>query len=130
MLQQPIARGLLLCGDVYRIEGTGNAILVNQFVSLSVPSFPARTAPFVVFSLLSDGLGRWPMALTLTRLDTLEEVYRQTWESSFADPLRDVRMRIAVLECEWPVAGRYAVGLWAGEQQVAEGIVTLVQAGG
>ena len=92
-----------------------------------MPSFPATSDRFTVFALLSDGLGDWPMALTIARPDTLEDIYRRSWTARFTNPLSERRLMIRLRDFTWPIAGRYAVILWADEQEMAQATVELYQ---
>ncbi len=86
MLQRPTASGLILCQEVIIEEKTRRATLVNTTDWLRCPTFPSPPQRLVAYAVLTDGLGDAEMALTVTRLDTLEEVDKKQLRARFSDP--------------------------------------------
>jgi hypothetical protein len=119
MTQRPVAIGLLLCEQVIIEERTRNATPVNCFTHRTVEAIPAEPFPFVVFAVLTDGLGDIRLELLIERLDTLEEVYQATASYRSTDPLQTVRYILRVRRCSFPVPGHYQVRLLADDETVA-----------
>ena len=120
MIQRPVAIGLTLCEQVIIEEGTRRVTLVNCFTRHTVERFPSETFPFIVFAILADGLGEMLLEVVIHRLDTLEETYRAGQQVRFADPLQNLRCSLRILDCSFPVAGHYQVGLFVGGEMVAQ----------
>src|SRR5262245_34967042 len=80
----------MLCQKIISEEHTRNITLVNCFRRLRVRSFPLQLE-FAVFAALTDGLGRMSLDLTVSRLDTLDDIHSWSWPVTFPDPLSEVR---------------------------------------
>jgi hypothetical protein len=107
MVPPPIALGLTLCEKVIVEEGTKNVTLVSTFTKLRVDQFPTGPQRFVVFAVLTDGLGDGTIELVITRLETDEAIYTYRNRLRFPDRLTEVRVLMRVNECSFPAPGRY-----------------------
>jgi hypothetical protein len=107
MIQRPVAVGLTLCEKRIVEEGTGHATLVNCFRRVFAAEWPLVLPEFFVHAWLIDGLGECSLRLSVTRLDTLEEILAQEQRVGFPDPLRITRLHSRVGPLRLPVAGRY-----------------------
>ena len=103
MLQRPSAAGLLLCEQVILEEKTRNITLVNSFTRFRGSNFPTPPQRFVVYAVLTDGLGDAWMSLVVHRLDTVEEVHDLHWQMKFRDPLRQIRVVLRLTDLSFPV---------------------------
>jgi hypothetical protein len=83
-------------------------------------TFPSPTQAFVLWTMLTDGLGDATMSLVVARLDTLEDIYRSRWPMQFSDPLRVIRLILRMSEVSFPVAGEYQFSLSADGEWVAQ----------
>src|SRR5438046_2751611 len=119
MIQRPVVIGLTLCETVIIDADTRNVTLVNCFSHRQVPGVPSGPVPFVVFALLTDGIGEGPLTVRIRRLDTLDVVYRQEQTVRFPDPLAESRFRFRVRSCRFPVTGMYEVQLHADGEMLA-----------
>jgi hypothetical protein len=126
MLQRPTALGLILCQEVIIEENTRRATLVNTMSWLRCPTFPSPPQRLVAYALLTDGLGDAELALTVSRLDTLEEVDEQRWQWRFTDPLRHYRITARYSNLSFPVPGRYAFDLSADSELVTQTVLRVV----
>jgi hypothetical protein len=120
MKQRPVAIGLLTCEQVIVEEKTRNITPVNCFTRRSVEHFPSEVFPFVVFAMLTDGAGEMPLAVSISRLDTLDEIFRRSVSVKFANPLQEVRCVVRIRGCSFPVAGHYEIMLLADNEMVAQ----------
>jgi hypothetical protein len=120
MKQRPVAIGLLTCEQVIVEEKTRNITPVNCFTRQSVEQFPSEMLPFVVFAMLTDGSGEMPLAVSIARLDTLDEIYRRSVSVRFDNPLQEFRCIVRVRDCSFPVAGHYEILLLADNEMVAQ----------
>ena len=120
MAQRPVASGLLLCEQAIIEERTRNVSLVNCFNRRTVERFPSERFPFVVFALLTDGLGEIPLEVVIQRLDTLDEIYFRTVSFRFASPLQEVQFLLRVRDCSFPVSGAYQVALLVESEPLAQ----------
>jgi hypothetical protein len=119
MKQTPVSIGLFLCEQVIIEEKTGNVTPVNCFTRRKVSGFPSEPVPFVVFALLTDGLGEMPLEVSLERLDTMEELFRTVLPYRFVNPLREVRFILRVRGYSFPVPGHYQLSLFAENELLA-----------
>ncbi len=126
MLQRPTAVGLILCQEVIIEETTRRATLVNTMDWLRCPAFPSPPQRLVAYAVLRDGLGDAAMALTVSRLDTLDELKEKRWRMRFADPLRHLRVVMRYTDLFFPVPGRYAFGLSADGELVTQTVLQVV----
>src|SRR5262245_61603240 len=126
MSQRPVAVGLLLCEQVIVEENTRNLTPVNVFSQRVAEQFPSEI-PFVVFAILTDGLGEMPIDVAISRLDTLEEIYRTGTSFRFSHPLQNVRCMMRIYDCGFPVPGPYQATLFADEEMVAQRRFMIVQ---
>src|SRR5260370_10563590 len=78
MVQRPTAVGLFLCEQLIVEKGTDNLTVVNAFIRQTVASFPSEPFPFLVFALLTDGLGDATIDVVISRLDTMEDLYQRS----------------------------------------------------
>jgi hypothetical protein len=127
MKQTPTLIGLFLCEQVIVEETTRNLTLVNCFVRRTVERFPSEAVPFVVFAVLTDGLGDILLEVVLHRLDTMEEIYRVALPSRFPDPLQEFRCTLRVRGYSFPVPGQYQVTLLGDHEVLAQRKMVLHQ---
>ncbi len=120
MKQRPVAVGLLLCEQVIIEEQTRNVTPVNCFTRRTARQLPSEIIPFVVFAILTDGVGDVRLEVTIQRLDTLDEIYRRSMTFRFPGPLQEARCRLRIGDCSFPVAGYYQVTLMAEGELVAQ----------
>ncbi len=120
MSQRPVAIGMLLCEQVIIEEKTRNATPVNCFRRRAAKHFPSEASPFMVFAMLTDGLGEMPLEIVIERLDTFEEVYRRSFPARFPSPLQEVRCLLRIGDCSFPIAGHYQVTLLVDNGFVAQ----------
>jgi hypothetical protein len=102
MLQRPSAVGLFVCEQLIVEEGTKNLTVVNAFVRRTVASFPAEPFPFLVFALLTDGLGEGTVDVVISRIDTEEELFQRSTPYRFTDPLAKMQLTLRVRHFSFP----------------------------
>jgi hypothetical protein len=120
MAQRPVAIGLLLCEQVIVEEKTRNVTPVNCFTHRIATRFPSEVFPFVVFALLTDGMGDIPLEVRISRLDTLDEIFRRSVSFKFTNPLSEVRCIVRIRDCSFPVSGHYQIMLLADNEMVSQ----------
>ena len=123
MIPPPMVLGLTICEKGIVEEGTRNVTLVNTFTRLVVEEFPSPPQRFSVYSMLTDGLGDATILLTVTNLETDEEVDRIERRFRFPDRLAEVRLLFRIRECSFPVEGTYQItlsidGEWLSERRL------------
>jgi len=106
MADNPVAIGLMLCDQVIIDKDTGKPSPVGIFTGLAVDDFdePQR---FSAFAALTNGRGQGKLELVVFRLDTGDQIYRQTYAISFPDVLAVVNVNIRIRRIEFPAAGWY-----------------------
>ena len=127
MQQKPVPIGLVLCEQVIIEEKTRNITPVNCFSQRTVEGFPSLPFPFILFAIITDGLGDMTLEIVIQRLDTLDEIYRASVPFRFAHPLQEARCTFRIRNCIFPVAGRYNVMLLADQELVAQRRIRIVQ---
>jgi hypothetical protein len=120
MNQLPNAVGLILCEKVVIEERTRNATLVNHITRFPGRTFPTPPQSFVVYAVLTDGLGDATMSLVASRLDTFEDIAVHEWPKAFSDPLRDIRLVLRLAHLSFPAPVRYQFSLLADGEWVAQ----------
>src|SRR4051794_19378110 len=102
MLQLPSAEALILCEKAIIEDRTRNVTLVSTVYKLRSREFPARSQQLAVYALLTDGVGQARMALAVSRLDTLEDIFTYRWRKAFRDPLARVKIILRFSGFEFP----------------------------
>lgn len=128
MAQKPVAIGMLLCDQVIVEEGTRNVTLVNCFTQKPVRRLPSDPFSFIVFSILTDGLGEFQLSVVIQRLDDLEEVYVRSIVVRFTSPLQEARCMLQCSDCSLPVFGGYQVTLLADDEPLARRKLYIISA--
>jgi hypothetical protein len=127
MIQRPSAVPLVLCKDVLIEHNSQRPSLIRCFHKLTSRSFPTGARPFWVYTVLTDGIGIVRFSLRITRLDTMEEVYKRSWQAEFANPLQKLYLRVRISTCSFPVPTRYVIALYADEESIAEIVLPVVE---
>jgi hypothetical protein len=122
MLQTPVAVGLFLCEAIIVEEQTNNITPVNCFTLRAVETVPSKPGPFVVFALLTDGMGAGTLELVTQYLgsETLDLIYRVRLPVNFASPLQTVRCIVRPRDCVFPATGFYQAVLLADGLSIAQ----------
>lgn len=120
MSQVPVAVGLFLCEQAIIEEQTHNITLVNTFTRRVVDEIPWAPTNFVLFAVLTDGLGDVPLNLLIYRLHDMEEVFASSGKMRFTNPLNELRCLLRVRNCLFTEEGFYQVTLLAAGEQVAQ----------
>jgi hypothetical protein len=111
MMPAPIALGLTLCDYVLVEEGSKKVSLIGSFIGIRAAKFPFVPLPFCVFAPLTGGLGDGRVELSVTDLDSNEEIYSLVRALRFPDRFVEVHVLFRLSECEFPQAGSYLVTL-------------------
>ena len=127
MAQRPTARGLFLCEQVIREEGTRNITLVNCFTRKRVRRDPPEPIRFVVHAFLVNGLGDMRLAVVALRLDNGDEVLRRERAVSFRNRLQEAQLTFRVPGFAFPARGHYEIVLLADEEPIAQCRLVLVR---
>jgi hypothetical protein len=126
MLQRPNVVGLTLCEQVIIEEKTHNVTVVNSVSRYRSRTFPTPPQRFVVYAVLTDGMGEGAMSLIISRLDTLEDIEERHWRMRFPNPLSVVRLVFRFANVSFPVPGRYQLSLFADGEWVAQSVVRIL----
>ena len=101
----PIIRGLYLCEMATADLATKNLTLQNCFRILKVAFLPSKARAFYAVAYLANGLGDFQFTIQVKRLDTLEVVYMTRGPLSFLDRLEEVRLKVRIEQCVFPISG-------------------------
>jgi hypothetical protein len=123
MFPTPVVLGLTVCEKAIIEQGTQNVTLVSSFTRLVVEEVPSPPQRFSVYAVLTEGLGDATIVLTVTNLETDEEVDRIERNLRFPDRLAEVRLLFQIRQCPFPVEGTYQItllldGEWLSERRL------------
>lgn len=119
MTPPPVALGLFLCNLVIIDQESQMPSLVGIFTGLRVDRFPSESQRFSAFAALTNGRGTARMELNAVRLATGEEIFSQTVDITFPDPLRVVNVHVRVSRVVFPAPGVYEFTLLVEDEVVA-----------
>jgi hypothetical protein len=111
MRKLPEVAGLILCKRMEVNTATVELCLAGLFHTLEFSRWPALARPFTVFAQLFDAQAEGIMELTVTRLETEGDIYRQTKWFASADRRLTYPLEWRVTQCRFPAPGRYLVAL-------------------
>ncbi|HEY1859909.1 MAG TPA: hypothetical protein VGG61_06125, partial [Gemmataceae bacterium] len=101
---------------------------IGTFDKLRATSFPAFVEPFSVYAVMTDGEGPATLELSVTRLDTDQEIYYREDRITFPERLKDSRVHYRMKQFVFPAAGWYEFVLMVDRGWVAQCRVLLYQA--
>jgi hypothetical protein len=119
MKQLPVAVGLLLCEQVIIEKGTDNITLVNCFRERRAKQIPSEPLSFVIYAILTNGLGDIAVTVAIQDLDDFRDVARFTKVCRFTDPFGEFRCTLNINNIVFPAVGAYQVLLLADGKFVA-----------
>jgi hypothetical protein len=120
MTPPPVALGLIFCEKVIIEEGTRNATLVTTFTKVYADRFPSPPQHFVVYAVLTDGLGDATIELIITHLGTNETVYSRSLNTRFTDRLAEFRLLLRFQDFSFPESGLYQFTLLVDGEWVTQ----------
>ena len=120
MVPTPLSIGLTLCNSLIIEEGTRNLTHVGTFSGFRAADFPFRPAPSYVISTLIGGHGEGELGLTVTHLETDDELFALHRRLSFPDRLMQVIAVFRLGNCEFPEPGAYLMTLLMDGEWVAQ----------
>ena len=126
MIPTPSAIGLTICDQILIEEGTRRISLIGVSGAIRLSDFPAVAPPFGVFSVLTGGRGDGTLALTITQVETDEEIYRWQHAIRFADRLANVHVVFRIRGCRFPAPGLYLVTLLVDSEWVAQRRIRII----
>jgi hypothetical protein len=115
----PIALGLTLCEKVIVEERTRNTTFVSMFTTLLAEGFPSPPQRFAVAAVLTGGQGEGTVDLTITRLETDEEVYSLQRHLRCPSRLAEVQVLFHIRNYSFPEPGLYDATLFVDGDPVA-----------
>jgi hypothetical protein len=123
----PSVLGLTLCEKAIVEEHTRNITLVSTFSRFVLDEFPSPPQRFVLYIVLTGGLGRGIIDLVIRHVETDEENYTNRLQVDFPDRVGEVRVLFRINRCSFPRPGEYQLtfmldGEWLAHRrlQVAE----------
>ena len=119
MIQPPKALGLFVCDQVIFDRGSQKPSLIGCFAGMAVYRIPVGAAAFRCLCGADRRIRRGYKDLTVTHLESEQEIYARRLSLRFPDPLRIVHFRYRVFDCDFPTAGAYLFALSAGELEIA-----------
>src|SRR5262249_41141228 len=92
---------------------------INNFVSRQARAFPATEISFVVFAMITDGVGKMPLEVAILQLESMQEVIRRQRMIELKDQLQQVAVRFNIRDCVFPSPGIYEVSLFANQEFIS-----------
>ncbi len=126
MSQGPSVVSLFVCRDYIVEEDRRSVTLVRCMDRLLLKDFPSPLQSFIVYAVLTDGMGQLPFDLIVTRLETLEEIYSRSWLTTLNEPLAKVHLRVRIHSCSFPFPGRYELALDVKGERVAQCVLIVL----
>jgi hypothetical protein len=120
MIPPPLSVGLTLCHYVMVEERTRNVSLIGGFSRFRGREFPFTPSPFYVYTSLTGGHETGELELTVTSLQTDEEVFALRRPLTFPDRLTKVSVLFRLNDCEFPAEGFYLMTLSMDGEWVAQ----------
>lgn len=117
---RPNALGLSICSLLIVDRASGRYSLVGLFDALTCREVPFTPPPFHVYAALTDGLGRYELKLTLTNLDTDEELPSRSVTVELTNPLYLAHVPFYFESLEFPATGHYIFELWGGGEVICQ----------
>jgi len=106
MVPTPQALALAICDYVVVEEGRRNVSHIGSFTAIRPPHLPF-VRPLCAYAVLTGGQEEASVELTLTHMESDEEVYSLRSSVRLPDRLAEVRILFRVSECDFPEAGSY-----------------------
>jgi hypothetical protein len=128
MAVRPQTVGLFVCENLIQ-DATTRHVSLNILQRRRMRRDPPEPFDLCVFARLVGGRGAVKLALTISRLDTLGEVYRHEITTTFADPVRPVRYVHRLRAWRLPVLGEHEFVLCADEEPIARCKLALYSGG-
>lgn len=129
MTPTPVTLSMALCDYIIIEEGTGKASLIGCFDRLVAPTFPVPPRDFFLSAELTGGHGLGRVSVMIARPDTDEPIGWARADVRFRHRLFVVRYRTRVMDCSFPVPGRYAVSLLVDDELAGQRILEVTSGG-
>jgi hypothetical protein len=110
---------LTLCDQVIVKEGTRKVTFVGTFRRLQAAAFPFIPERFCVVSRLTGSQGEGELTLTLTNLETDEEVSLYSRRVMFPDRFAEGHVVVRLSECRFAAPGAYMFTLMVDGEWIA-----------
>jgi hypothetical protein len=120
MVPSPLALALTLCDQVIVEEGTRKVSVIGSFRELHSRSCPFTPAPFSVLAVLTGTQGEEDLTLTVTALETDEEIYSFRRRIRLPDRFAEGRAAIRLVDCTFPAPGLYSFTLLVDGDWIAQ----------
>jgi hypothetical protein len=120
--RSPQVTGLVLCN---RIEirsvppRPAEMTLAGLFLRLNLPAFPSQPLHFTVYGILQSGAGAAKMTLSITQLETENDIYVYERWHSWSAGTTTMHLEVQVRGCAFPVPGKYRLSLCFDRVEVA-----------
>jgi uncharacterized protein DUF6941 len=115
--QAPDVLAMVLADGILRDMASGKFYIQGTYSIVSVPEFPWRHGPIMVYIAITNGHGKTPMKVRIVDVDDEREpLLEANSEMEFADPLQVVEVVIGCPPIVFPEPGEYRLQLYgAGE---------------
>ncbi len=120
IIQRPAALGLLLCDQLIIEQRTQKPSAIGIFTGITTDRFPSSPQRLDVFAALTDGLGDGTIDLLVTQLEGDQQIFAQSMEMTFPDPLKVVNVRFRFRQLSFPSPGVYVFALVVDGEEIAQ----------
>ena len=117
----PYPLSIVICDACHRDPGTGKFFLLGLFSGISAPTFPFNHNQLVVYTSVTDGLGRVVLKLQFVEVANDDEVLVEAiQEANFEDPRMVAEMVYEFRGLPIPRPGEYRFKLFANDEFLIE----------
>jgi hypothetical protein len=99
--------GIILCEAAYRVQNSGNMIIVNTFHALGVQACPCRFPKITVLYTVTDGRGDYEIALAVVLARTGDDVIVYNDRYTATNPLAIGDVQMVLNNVPIPEPGKY-----------------------
>lgn len=110
---QPICVSVIICNEIIEDKRTNNKTLVSLFNSMTVTALPAFRPSMAIMVSLTNGLGKWPIAIVI-KSPSDKEIARIQFEVAFRDPIAVDDYSFTLQMLPLPEEGVYFVDVVCG----------------
>lgn len=112
---------MVICDACHRDPGTGKFFLLGLFSTIGATSFPFNHVQLVVYTAVTDGLGKVVLKLQFVEVSNEDDVLAETsQEANFDDPRMVAESVYMLLGLPIPRPGEYRFKLFANDEFLIE----------
>ncbi len=119
-VEQPTVLALLIADAAYADSFSGKLTILGCFSELNVPEIPAIVPGFVVYAVLTNGLGIGELTVRIVDVDEEHELQVLSHEIELKDPRQTFQWLAQFDNQEFSKAGEYRIQFLADGEMLLE----------